>query len=144
MLERDELLNFLILITGAGSDTTVNAIGWAGQLPGDHADQRRLLVKDPGLIPNAVEEVLRYESISYHMCRTTTAEVEFYGQTLAEGSLVVVLPGSANRDERRVSILKPSTSRVCRARSSPFRSVRTSASGPTWPSWRPGWPSRPC
>ena len=103
VLGRDELLNFLVLITGAGSDTTVNAIGWAGQLLGDHADQRRLLLKDPGLIPNAVEEVLRYESVSYHMCRTTTTEVEFYGQTLAEGSIVVVLPGSANRDERRVS-----------------------------------------
>ena len=103
VLGRDELLNFLVLITGAGSDTTVNGIGWAGQLLGDHADQRRLLLKDPGLIPNAVEEVLRYESVSYHMCRTTTTEVEFYGQTLAEGSLIVVLPGSANRDERRVS-----------------------------------------
>jgi cytochrome P450 len=102
-LGRDELLNFLVLITGAGSDTTVNAIGWAGQLLGDHADQRHLLLKDPGLIPNAVEEVLRYESVSYHMCRTTTTQVEFYGQTLDEGSLIVVLPGSANRDERRVS-----------------------------------------
>jgi len=103
MLGRDELLNFLVLITGAGSDTTVNAIGWAGQLLGDHPDQRRLLLNDPGLIPNAVEEVLRYESISYHMCRTTTTEVEFHGRTLGEASLIVVLPGSANRDERRVS-----------------------------------------
>jgi len=103
MLGRDELLNFLVLISGAGSDTTVNAIGWAGQLLGDHSDQRRLLLQDPGLIPNAVEEVLRYESVSYHMCRTTTTEVEFYGQKLEEGSLIVVLPGSANRDERRVS-----------------------------------------
>jgi cytochrome P450 len=102
LLGRDELLNFLVLITGAGSDTTVNAIGWAGQLLGDHPDQRRLLVKDAGLIPNAVEEVLRYESVSYHMCRTTTTEVQFHDQKLKEGSLVVVLPGSANRDERRV------------------------------------------
>jgi cytochrome P450 len=100
MLERDELLNFLILITGAGSDTTVNAIGWAGQLLGDHPEQRRLLIEEPGLISNAVEEVLRYESVAYHICRTTTVEVEFYNQTVAKDSLVVVLPGSANRDER--------------------------------------------
>ena len=51
MLGRDELLNFLVLITGAGSDTTVNAIGWAGQLLGDHPDQRRLLVRGPGPDP---------------------------------------------------------------------------------------------
>jgi cytochrome P450 len=101
-LGRDELLNFLILITGAGSDTTVNAIGWAGQLLGDHPDQRHLLLKEPGRMANAVEEVLRYESVSYHICRTTTTDVEFYGQSLPKDSLIVVLPGSANRDERHV------------------------------------------
>ncbi len=100
LLERDELLNFLILITGAGSDTTVNLIGWAGQLLGDHPDQRQMLVDDPSLIPNAVEEILRYESISYHICRTTTGDVELHGEVLPEGSLIVTLPGSANRDER--------------------------------------------
>ena len=102
-LERDELLNFLILITGAGSDTTVNLIGWAGQLLGDHPDQRRMLLEDRSLMPNAIEEMLRFESISYHICRTTTREVELHGQVLPEGSLVVTLPGSANRDERHVA-----------------------------------------
>ena len=99
-MKRDELLNFLILITGAGSDTTVNLLGWAGQLLGDHPEQRRMLVEDRSLIPNAVEEILRFESISYHICRTTTTEVELHGEVLPAGSLIVTLPGSANRDER--------------------------------------------
>jgi cytochrome P450 len=102
-LRRDELLTFLVLITGAGSDTTVNAIGWAGSLLADHPEQRKLLVEDPSLIPNAVEEVLRYESVSYHICRTTTTEVELQGQTVPEGAIVVTLPGSANRDDHNVA-----------------------------------------
>jgi cytochrome P450 len=99
-LRRDELLAFLILITGAGSDTTVNAISWAGSLLSDHPDQRRMLVDDPTLIPNAVEEVLRYESVSYHIARTLKADVELHDQTVPAGSIIVTLPGSANRDER--------------------------------------------
>lgn len=102
-LRRDELLTLLILITGAGSDTTVNAISWAGSLLGDHPEQRRRLVEDPGLIPNAVEEVLRYESVSYHIARTTTTDVEIQGEVVPRGSIIVTLPGSANRDERHVS-----------------------------------------
>jgi cytochrome P450 len=99
-LRRDELLTFLVLITGAGSDTTVNAIAWAGSLLGDHADQRRKLLQDPALVGNAVEEVLRYESVSYHIARTTTADIELYGETIPAGSMILTLPGSANRDER--------------------------------------------
>src|SRR5262249_51291909 len=99
-LRRDELLTFLVLITGAGSDTTVNAIAWAGSLLGDHPDQRRALVQDPSLVSNAVEEVLRYESVSYHIARTLTTDVELHGETVPAGSMILTLPGSANRDER--------------------------------------------
>ncbi|HET6951629.1 MAG TPA: cytochrome P450 [Acidimicrobiales bacterium] len=100
LLRRDELLTFLTLITGAGSDTTVNAISWAGSLLSDHPDQRRMLLEDPTLIPNAVEEVLRYEAIPYHVARTTTTDVELHGHTVPAGSIVLALPASANRDER--------------------------------------------
>ena len=99
-LRREELLTFLILITGAGSDTTVNAISWAASLLGDHPDQRSLLVQDPTLVPNAVEEVLRYESVSYHIARTLTTDVVVHGHTVPQGSMILTLPGSANRDER--------------------------------------------
>ena len=98
-LRRDELVTFLTLITGAGSDTTVNAIGWAGSLLADHPEQLRLVVDDPSLIPNAVEEVLRYESVAYHVARTTTTEVELHGRTIPEGAVMITLPGSGNRDD---------------------------------------------
>ncbi len=101
-LRREELMTFLTLITGAGSDTTATAIGWVGLLLSDHPDQRRALVEDPALIPNAVEEVLRFEPPSYHIARTTALEVELHGQTLPAGTLVLALPGAANRDERRL------------------------------------------
>jgi cytochrome P450 len=100
LLRRDELLTFLVLIAGAGSDTTVNAISWIGSLLSDHPEQRQMLLDDPALVPNAVEEVLRYEAIPYHVARTTTTDVELHGQTIPAGSIVIGLPGSANRDER--------------------------------------------
>lgn len=101
-LERVELCTFLTLITGAGSDTTVNALAWAAMLLGEHPDQRRLLVEDPGLIPGAVEEVLRFEPPSYHVGRTVAHDVELHGETVPEGSIILTLPGAANRDERAV------------------------------------------
>jgi cytochrome P450 len=100
-LSRDEIVTYLTLIASAGSDTTATAIGWAGSLLSDHPEQRRELAADPGLIPGAVEEVLRYEPPSYHFCRWNTAAVEFHGQTIPAESIVVVLPPAANRDERK-------------------------------------------
>ncbi len=99
-LRRDELITFLAIITGAGSDTTVNAIAWSVSLLGDHPEQRQLLLDDRSMIPNAVEEVLRYESISYHICRTTTTAVDLHGGTIPADAIVVTLPGAANRDDR--------------------------------------------
>ena len=101
VLGRDELLTFLVLITGAGSDTTVNGIAWVGKLLSDHPDQRRMLVDDPSLIPNAVEEVLRYDPPAYHIARTVAEDVELHGETVPAGSVILALPGAANRDERQ-------------------------------------------
>ncbi|MGB8388574.1 cytochrome P450, partial [Mycobacterium sp.] len=61
--------------------------------------QCRLLVDDPSLIPGAVEEMLRWNSPVVHMARTATTDVEIRGQRIAEGDVVVMLYGSANRDE---------------------------------------------
>jgi cytochrome P450 len=98
-LRRDEIVTYLTLITTAGSDTTATAIGWAGSLLSDHPDQRAELVENPGLITQAVEEVLRCEPPSYHFCRWSTKESEFHGRTIPAESIVVVLPPAANRDE---------------------------------------------
>jgi cytochrome P450 len=100
-LKRDELLTFLTLIVAAGSDTTVNSIGWMGKVLGDHPDQRRMLVQDPSLIPNAVEEVLRLEPPAYHIARTVAEDVELHGRVVPAGSVIITLPGAANRDDRR-------------------------------------------
>ena len=100
VLRRDELVTYLTLITGAGSDTTATAIGWAASVLSDHPDQRRMLREDPSLLGNAVEEVLRFEPPSYHIARTVAEDVEIQGETVPEGSIIVTLPAAANRDER--------------------------------------------
>lgn len=99
-LTRDELLTYLLLIASAGGDTTSRLLGWVGQLLGDHPDARKALVNDPSLIPNAVEEALRYEPPSYQVSRYTTCDTEFHGEVLPAGSALVALPGAAHRDER--------------------------------------------
>jgi cytochrome P450 len=100
-LARDELLNFVILLAGAGNETTTRLIGWTGKVLGEHPDQRRQIVADRSLIPNAIEETLRYEAPSPVQARYVAHDTEHYGQTIAEGSVMVLLNGSGNRDERR-------------------------------------------
>ena len=99
-LNRDELLSFLIMIASAGVDTTNMLIGWMGKRLSDHPDQRQILVDDPSVIPNAVEEILRFESPSYHIARVASTDTEFHGQIVPEGSCVLGLQGAANRDDR--------------------------------------------
>ncbi len=98
-LSRAEILTFINVIAGAGNETTNRLIGWAGKVLAEHPDQRRELVNDPGLIPKAVEELLRFEPPPPHVARYVARDVEYYGQTVPEGSIMVMLVGSANRDE---------------------------------------------
>ena len=100
-LERTEVLAYTAMIAGAGNETTARLIGFMGQLLGEHPDQRHELVADPSLIPSAVEETLRYEPPSPVQARYVARDVELYGQTVAEGSYMLLLNGSANRDESR-------------------------------------------
>ena len=65
-----------------------------------HPDQRQLLLDDPGLIENAIEECLRYEAPSPVNGRRVTRDVTFHGHTVPEGASLLLLNGSANRDER--------------------------------------------
>jgi cytochrome P450 len=100
-LRRDEIIIYLTLITAAGSDTTATGMSWAGSTLGEHPDQRRELVADPSLIPQAVEEVLRYEAPAYHFCRWVAEDVEIHGRVVPADSILVVLPPSANHDDRK-------------------------------------------
>jgi cytochrome P450 len=99
-LTRDEILGYVLLLAGAGNDTTAKLLGWLGKLLGEHPDQRRAIAADRTLIPNAVEETLRYEAPSPIQARTIVRDVEHHGQTIPAGSIVVALNGSANRDDR--------------------------------------------
>jgi cytochrome P450 len=100
-LRRDEILTYLTLIASAGADTTAMALGWAIKALGENPDQRKILMEDRTLMPNAVEEIIRYEAVSYHASRFVAHDVELHGQTVPAGSAMVVLPPAANRDERQ-------------------------------------------
>ena len=100
-LTRDEILIYVTVIAGAGNETTTRLIGWAGKVLAEHPDQRRQLVDDPSLIPNAIEELLRFEPPAPHVARYVARDVELYGEKVAEGNVMLFLVGSANRDDRR-------------------------------------------
>jgi len=100
-LTRAEVLTYVTVIAGAGNETTTRLIGWTGKVLADHPDQRRELVDDPTLIPNAIEELLRFESPAPHMARYVASDVEVHGQTVPEGSIMLFMVGSANRDDRQ-------------------------------------------
>jgi cytochrome P450 len=99
-LRDDELLGYIGLLAGAGNETTTRLIGWTGYLLDRFPEQRRLLAAAPGLVPNAIEEILRYEAPSPVQARTVMRDVELYGTRVPEGSIVLLLNGAANRDER--------------------------------------------
>jgi cytochrome P450 len=102
-LTHGEILTYVGLLAGAGNETTTRLIGFTGEVLGRHPDQRAQLVADRSLIPNAIEELLRYEAPSPVQSRSVTRDVELHGQMVPEGSVMVLLNGSANRDERRFS-----------------------------------------
>lgn len=99
-LSRDEVLTYVSVIAGAGNDTTLRLIGWTGKVLSEHPDQRRELVADPSLIPNAIEELLRFEPPAPHVGRYVARDAEFHGITVPAGSALLCLVGAANRDER--------------------------------------------
>jgi cytochrome P450 len=99
-LTRQEILTYVNLIAGAGNETTTRLIGWTGKVLAEHPDQRRQLAEDRSLIPNAIEELLRYEAPSPVQARYVARDVDYHGQTVPEGGVMVLLNGSANRDER--------------------------------------------
>jgi cytochrome P450 len=100
-LDDEEVLNYAMLLAAAGNETTTKLIGWTGYLLGAHPDQRRRLVEDPGLIPGAIEEILRYEAPSPVQARYVTADVVLHDTVVPEGAIVLMLNAAANRDERQ-------------------------------------------
>ncbi|HEY7440457.1 MAG TPA: cytochrome P450 [Acidimicrobiia bacterium] len=100
-LSREEILTYVNLLAGAGNETTTRLIGWTGKVLAEHPDQRRQIAEDRSLVPQAIEELLRYEAPSPVQARYVMHDTEHHGQTVPEGSAMLLLVASANRDERR-------------------------------------------
>jgi len=100
-LTRAEVLGYVGLLAGAGNETTTRLIGWAGKLLAEHPEQRRELAEDASLIPGAIDELLRFESPSPVQARFVTKDVEHNDRTVPAGSVLLLMNGAANRDERK-------------------------------------------
>jgi cytochrome P450 len=99
-LTREEALNYIGLVAAAGNETTNRLIGWTTKILAENPDQRAIVRDDRSLVNNTIEEVLRYESPSPVQARLVTEDVEYYGTTVPEGSAMLLLNASGNRDER--------------------------------------------
>jgi cytochrome P450 len=99
-LSEEEVLGFCFLLVLAGNDTTASLIGSGTVLLANDPEQRAMLVRDPSLWANAVEEINRLESPAQVLPRTTTRDVELHGTVIPSGSRVMLVWGSANHDER--------------------------------------------
>ncbi|EUA23471.1 cytochrome P450 family protein [Mycobacterium xenopi 4042] len=140
-LTDEEILAFLFLMVIAGNETTTkllgNAVYWAARNP----DQLARVVADHSLIPAWVEETLRYDTSSQILARTVAHDLTMYGTTVPEGDVLLLLPGSANRDDR---FFPTPTTTASDARSGQNWSVsaaaRISVWEHIWRGWKAAWP----
>ena len=95
------ILAYVFTVVTGGNDTTTGMLGGSVQLLETDRDQRRLLLDDPALVPDAVEELLRLTSPVQGLARTTTRDVELHGRAIPAGRRVLLLYAAANRDPRR-------------------------------------------
>ena len=100
-LSNNELVSFAILLLVAGNETTTNLIGNLVYALASNPEQWAILKADPSLVPAAVEEALRFDSPIQGFFRNTLTDVEVRGVTIPAEQKVMVLYGSANRDERK-------------------------------------------
>lgn len=96
-----ELQMFFFLMTVAGNDTVRTALPGGVLALVEHPDEYRRLRADPGLLPTAIEEMLRWHPPVLTFRRTAARDVTLHGIDIAEGDKVVVYHVSAHRDERR-------------------------------------------
>jgi cytochrome P450 len=99
-LSDQEIASFSFLLGGAGAETVTKLLGNAVALFDRHPDQWQLVLDEPGRIPRAVEEVLRYEPPSQYSGRYSVADAVYSGVTLPAGYPTILVTGSACRDER--------------------------------------------
>ena len=85
-LTLEEIVGFVQLISSAGTETVARLLGFAAVTLAQHPDQRQLLVDDPSLVPNAIEELLRYEAPSPIQSRWVSRDVELHDTVIPRGS----------------------------------------------------------
>ena len=95
----DEIVMETLLILLGGDETTRHTLSGGTEQLLCHRDQWDRLVADPGLLPGAIEEMLRWTSPVKNMCRTLTADTSFHGTDLREGEKIMLMFESANFDE---------------------------------------------
>jgi cytochrome P450 len=100
-LTRQEVLTYTAVVAGAGNETTGRLIGWLAKVLAEHPDERRAVVEDRSLLPNVIDETLRFEPTGHATARYVMQDVEYYGTTIPAGSAVLMLMAAANRDPRR-------------------------------------------
>jgi cytochrome P450 len=100
-LRRDEVMVMINLLYGAGNETTNRLIGWTGKVLAEHPDQRREIYENRQLIPQAIEEILRFEPPGPSVARYVANDVEFQGVKVPKGSALLCLVAAANRDESK-------------------------------------------
>jgi cytochrome P450 len=98
-LSDDEIIAFLFLMVVAGNETTTKLLGNAWYWGWRNPDQRRKPFDDPGRVGSWIEETLRYDTSTQMLLRVTRAPMELHGTSIPEGDRVLLLLGSANRDE---------------------------------------------
>ena len=144
-LDATERRNLAWALLGGGTDTTSNMIGLGTLALLENPDQRDLLLADPELVDNAVEELLRYLTISqFGASRCALEDVTVGGRLVREGETVVVALPAANRDAGRSPTPTGSTSPATYAGTWRSGTACTSASASTSPARRCGWRTRPC
>lgn len=117
-LSRDELVSFVALLMFAGHETTTGAIGNSIVALAQHPDQRSLVRANPDLWPNAVEELLRFDTALHTDPRTALNDTEIGGATIKQGQNLTIMLGAVNRDPRRFD--DPNTLRLDRENPAPL------------------------
>jgi cytochrome P450 len=99
-LTDEEIIYFCLLLGVAGNETTAKMIATGTVVLDAFPDQRARLIADPALWPKAVEELLRFDPPSHYQGRVTTRPVTFYGEEIPEDSIILLINGAGNRDQR--------------------------------------------
>jgi cytochrome P450 len=102
-LTREDILDICFLFLIAGLDTVTATLDCMFSFLAQHPDHRRQLVEEPALIPNAIEELLRWETPVMGVARVAVQDTELNGCPVKSGDQVMIMIGSANTDETEFS-----------------------------------------